>query len=287
MLKRMSSSRLRSAHTLKAYAQTGVTFFTAIGGIRAPTEQDWHDYFMVRRRQGISDRTLTMEFSILKKLADTNHYRWPFTKDDTPRSRAKPYTPILTPSQAEQMIKAWPLYSTTERFYLACATVWGLRSGELSAIHKRDFNAESVLIHKEKREESVRRLIPDELKALFLAVKPTMNNDQTASDVFARICTKAKIERQRRQSWHSIRHCLTGVLDKAIARSDLSQSLLGEWMGWSKARIGETYGGSAMVGIYRDSSGGSEDPFWLDRQILPIHPFLKLWKGVTPKEKTV
>jgi hypothetical protein len=60
MLKRMSSARLRSAHTLKAYAQTGVTFFTIIGGVRAPTEQDWHDYFMVRRRQGISDRSLTM-----------------------------------------------------------------------------------------------------------------------------------------------------------------------------------------------------------------------------------
>ena len=126
--KRLSSSRLRSAQSLKSYADTAVRFFETIGAVRSPTEQDWHDYFMVRRRQGVAERTLTKEFYYLKKLAATNHYDLPFDKEDVPHSMEDPYAPTFSVQQVEQLIKAWPKYSTPERFYLAVSTVWGHRS---------------------------------------------------------------------------------------------------------------------------------------------------------------
>ena len=70
--------------------------------------------------------------------------------------------------------------------------------------------------------------------------------------MFDRICHKAGVKRQRRQSFHSIRHSLTTVLSWALAEHKLDPSLLGEWMHWSKARTGMTFGGSPMVGTYRN-----------------------------------
>lgn len=284
MLKRMSSARQRSAQSLNSYKQTALTFFNILGDVHSPTEQDWHDYFMVRRKQGISDRTLAKEFNHLKKLAETNHYAWPFSKEDVPRSTEDVYAPTFSVQEVEQLIRSWPVLSNTERFYLACSTTWGLRSGELVMIRKRDFNITSILIHKEKREKNMKRLIPEQLKPIFLNVRPSLKSVSSASGLFARICKKAEIKRQRRQSFHSIRHSLTTVLSWALAENKMDPSLIGEWMGWSKARTGSTFGGSPMVGTYRKNEIVSEDPFWLDRLIIPIHPFLKLWEGVTVQE---
>jgi Heavy metal binding domain len=285
MLKRMSSSRMRSLRSLTSYAETAVRFFDIIGGARVPAEQDWHDYFMVRRRQHIKDQTLRTEFYHLKKLAEVNHYRWPFGKLDVPHTFEEPYVPVFSVQQIEQLVKAWPGLATTERFYLAVSTVWGLRVNEMVSIKKRDYNTESILFHKSHKEKDVRRLIPDELKALFLVAHPSLSSKSSASDLFARICKKAGVPRERRQSWHSIRHTLTSVLLMAVAKNDLDGSLVGEFMSWAKGTIGATFGGSPMVGVYRRNEAFSQDPFWLDRQILPIHPFLKLWKGVTPQQK--
>ncbi len=282
MLKRMSSARQRSEQTLKSYSETAVTFFNILGEVRAPTEQDWHDYFMIRRRRKISDATLTKEFAHLKKLAETNHYRWPFSKEDVPRSSEEPYAPTFSVDQVEQLIKAWPEYTLSEKFYLSISTVWAPRANELISIHKRDYDTQTILFHKSKREKSVRRLIPDELKPLFSVAHPTMNNKSSAAAMFARICDKAGVKREHRQSFHSIRHSLTTVLLWAAAEHRIDQSLVGEYMAWSKTKIGQTFGGSPMVGVYRKTEALSDDPFWLDKQILPIHPFLKLWQGVTP-----
>ena len=285
LLKRISSSRERSAASLATYAAVGMKFFAVLGEVRKPTEQDWHDYFMVRRRQGVSERTRAKEFYCLKRLAETNHFVWPFEKDDAPRPIDDTEVPVFSVEQVEQLIKAWPHYTTAERFYLACATVWGLRSNELVAIRKRDYDAKSVVFHKSKREKSPRRLLPDQLKSLFAGARPSLSTTKGAGHLFDRICLKAGVKRKPRQSWHSIRHSVDTVLFWATAEHKVDQSLIGAWMNWSRARRGVSFGGSAMAGVYRNDEAVSEDPYRTDRIIIPIHPFLKLWEGVTPQER--
>ena len=282
MLKRMSSARQRSQQSLTSYCIVASNFFKIIGGVREPTKDDWDGYFMVRRKLGISERTLQKDFNILKKLAGSNDWPWPYHKEDAPRSYEETDEPAYTREEVGQFIKAWPHLSRTERFYLACSTIWGLRSIELARIVKRDFDGQVIKIWKSKREKPILRLIPDELKPLFSAVHPTIDNKASLSYMFTRICAKAGIKREKGKTWHAIRYCLSDELEYACTVNRVPKSYLGAWMGWADARIGREAGGAAMAGTYIRHNRVSDEAFKIDKTILPIHPFLKFWQGVKP-----
>jgi integrase len=279
---RLSSPRLRSPGTLNSYLQTARRFFRIIGAVKRATDDDFRRYFIARRSQKISERTLAKEFYHLKKLAQANHWGWPFQREDVPTTYEQPARPAFTLEEVEKLIKSYPLLTRPEKFYLACSTIWGLRSIELCRITKRDYDGQVIRFHKAKRERPIVRLIPDELKPLFSGTRPTISSQTSLARLFDLICHKAKVRRPGGASFHAIRRCLADELEYVGAVHRLKKSYLGEWMGWSEARIGREAGGAAMAGTYISHDRRSENSFDLDKAILPIHPFLPFWKGVKP-----
>ncbi len=80
---RLSSPRLKATSTISTYIETSARFLSGLGKDREPTDTDFRRYFVRRRQQGISERTLRKEFFHLKKLAIANSWPWPFGAEGT------------------------------------------------------------------------------------------------------------------------------------------------------------------------------------------------------------
>ncbi len=278
LVERLSSPRLRAPGTLSSYIVTGNNFLSALKGNQAPTESDFRQYFIRRRREGISERTLRKEFFHLKKLALANSWPWPFEKDDTPYPEDEAQSHPLLPAQVVQLIKARRKFSTAERFYLAVATTWIVRREDLSRIKKRDFDGEFFTIHHSKHGRKVRHLIPEALKPIFADYRPKEHNPSALSLMFKRICEKAGLEHQPGWGWHGIRHTLTTMIAGLLPKNNLDPALIADYSGWSRKSLGSFFGGVAMVGVYRHPELLDTDPHGLDKVVYSIHPFLQLWQ---------
>jgi len=280
---RLSSPRLRQPTTIKTYLETAEHFLTWLGDGKEPTPSDFRRYFIHRREQGLSERSLRTKFFHLKKLALSNGWDWPFTADDTPVSEEEPFAPALMPDDIEKLIKARDLYLKSERFYLAASTTWGCRREELARIKKRDYDDNSILIRTAKHGQRVRHLIPDSLKPIFEAYRPKQHTPTALSIMFHRICRKAEVKVEKGYSFHSIRRTLRTLLEWRLAENRLPLSLVADFQGWSKTTKGIAYGGAPMLGIYAHLEVISTDPFAVDRLVYPVHPFLPLWAEKTEK----
>jgi len=281
---RLTSPRLRAPGTLTTYLGTGARFLSFLGSsAKNVTPDDFRRYFTQRRQNEISERTLQKEFFILKKLAQANQWEWPFVKEDTPYVEEEAEGVSLSPDTIELLIKAHPLYTKPEKFYLAISTTFGCRREELHRINKRDCNIEYITIFTAKHGKKKKHPIPDVLKPLLDAYRPSTHNVSSLTCLFARICKKAGYDRKPRESFHAIRHGFVTALEWKCAENRVPLSVVGDYMGWKKATIGMRSSGSAMQGIYSQHSIMSEDPDALDRLVYKIHPFLDFWKGVTGK----
>jgi len=274
----LTSPRERAPGTITSYLQTGKIFLEFLGEHQQPTDKDFRRYFLHRREQGISERTLTKEFVQLRKLALANEWPWPFTSDDRPIAEEEPFAPAFTPEEIQTLIKARDNYSKGERFYLAVATTWGLRREEMLRIRKRDYTDTSIKIKTAKRGLRVEHLIPDEIKPILQNYHPKLNRSSSLSYVFYRVLDKAGLEQRKGYGWHSIRRTLRTVLEWNLAENRLPLSLVADFMGWSKTQKGIIYGGAPMLGVYAHPEIMSGDPFGIDKLVLNVHPFVKLWR---------
>jgi len=274
---RLSAPRLRAPGTIQTYLEIAKLFLDRLGD-KEPTESEFRRYFIHRREQEISERTLRKEFFCLKKLALANGWEWSFTADDTPYSEEEPTAPAFLPEVVEKLIKAQHLYLKRDRFYLAVSTTWGCRREELARIRKRDYDAETILIRTAKKGRRVRHLIPDVFKPVFEAYHPKTHTPTALSIMFHRICRTANIEVEKGSSFHSFRRSLRTLLEWCLAENRLPLSLVADYQGWSKTSKGIAYGGAPMLGIYAHPEIISSDPFAVDRLIYPIHPFLPWWE---------
>jgi integrase len=282
---RLSAPRLRQPTTIQTYMETAEHFLAWLGDSKEPTDSDFRRYFIHRRENNISERTLRKEFFILKKLALSNGWGWPFTKDDTPVSEEEPNAPALPPDDIEKLIKARHLYLKQERFFLAMSTTWGCRREELARTKKRDYDDNSILIRTAKHGQRVRHLIPDVLKPIFEAYHPKQHTPPALTIMFHRICDKAGVKLGKGYSFHSIRRTLRTLLEWRLAENRLPLSLVADYQGWSKTTKGIAYGGAPMLGVYAHLEVVSSDPFAVDRLVYPIHPFLPLWEEATSKKR--
>jgi len=284
---RLSAPRLRAPGTIRSYLETGERFLSWLGGDgKIPTDSDFRRYFIYRRENEISERTLRKEFFHLKKLALANSWAWSFTADDTPFSEEEPVAPALWPDDIEKLIKAQHLYLKGERFYLAVSTTFGCRREELARIRKRDYDETSILIRTAKHGRRVRHLIPDVLKPIFEAYHPKEHTPTAFSFMFHRICKKAGVDLGKGYSFHSIRRTLRTLLEWDLAENRLPLSLVADFQGWSKTTKGIAYGGAPMLGVYAHPEILSSDPFATDRLIYPVHPFLPHWEEATRQEES-
>ena len=274
----LTSPRERAKGTLTSYLQTAKRFLDFLGNNQQPTDKDFRRYFLHRRDQGITERTLRKEFVHLKKLAAANDWPWPFTSDDTPAPEEEPFAPAFTPEEIQTLIKAQDKYSKGERFYLAVSTTWGLRREELLRIRKRDYNETTIKIKTAKRGRRVEHLIPDEIKPILQNYHPRLKGINSLSYVFYRILEKAGLPQRKGYGWHSIRRTVETALEWALAENRLPLSLVADFMGWSKTRKGIVYGGAPMLGVYAHPEIMSDDPLAIDKLVLNVHPFVKFWQ---------
>lgn len=278
LVERLSSPRLRAPGTLSSYLVTGSGFLSGLKGKEKPTESDFRQYFIRRRHEGISERTLRKEFFHIKKLALANGWPWPFEKDDTPYPEDEAQSHPLLPEQILQLIKARGKYSTAERFYLAVATTWIVRREDLSRIKKRDFDGDFFTIHHSKHGRNVKHVIPDVLKPIFTDYRPKEHNPSALSQMFKRICGKAGLDHQPGWGWHGIRHTLTTMITASLPKNNLDPALIADYSGWSRKSLGGFFGGVSMVGVYRHPEILDHDPYGIDKVIYGVHPFLPLWE---------
>lgn len=281
---RLSSPRLRAPTTIDGYLRTAKRFLKQFGGGEEPTAKDLRHYFSYRRENNICERFLKTEFYHLKKLALANDWSWPFTADDIPYSEEEPNAPAMMPDDIEKLIMAQHHYLKSERFFLAVFTTWGCRREEGTRIRKRDFDDESILIRTAKHGRRVRHLIPDVLKPIFAAYRPKQHSPSGLSTMFHSICRKAGVKIEKGYGPHAIRRTLRTLLEWRLAENRLPLSLVADYQGWAKTSKGIAYGGASMLGVYAHPEILSSDPFYIDRLIYPVHPFLPFWEKATSKK---
>ena len=276
---RLSSPRLRAAGTISTYLVIGHNFLAGLSNDREPTDSDFRRYFMQRRDEGTSERTLRKEFFCLKKLALANNWSWPFTSDDTPYPEEDAQAHPFLPGQVEQLIKAKGKLSKAERFYLAVATTWIVRRAELSRIKKHDYDGETFIIHTVKHGRKVKALIPDALKPIFTDYRPREHNPSALSIMFKRICDKAGIQHKKGYGWHSIRYALTTALRPALIANRIDPAILANYVGWARQSQSREFGDIPMMAAYTRPEILDTDPYGIFRVIYSVHPFLPLWEN--------
>ena len=277
LVERLSSPKLRAPGTLSSYLITGSNFLSGLKDKQSPTDSDFRRYFIRRRQQGISERTLLKEFSHLRKLAIANSWPFPFEKEDAPYPEEKKKLPVLLQAEVEQMINAKAKLSNPDRLYLAVATTWLVRREELSRIKKRYYDDETFIIHTAKHGKGAKHLIPDVLKPIFADYRPKEHNPSALSLMFKRICVKAGLEHKKGSGWDSIRYTLNTLLKEVcLLQKGLSPSLLDDYA-QGKRKASGRHGRTDMTEDSRHPEILDTDPHGIDRVIYSIHPFLHLW----------
>lgn len=282
LVERLSSPRLKAPGTITTYVVTAANFLKHLKGGPVPTESDFRQFFIRRRREGIGELTLRKDFFILQKLARANKWPWPFDRDDAPYDEEKKKLPVMRRETVEQLIKAKALLTKAERFYLAVATTWLVRREELTRIKKIDFDDNTIFINTAKHGKKARHLIPDVLKPVFAEYRPKEHNPASLSEMFRRICSKAGVELRPREGWHAIRYSLNTILESTLPRRVLS-----DFSHWKTISSGESQAdrgmrGEDMIERYRRSEILDDDPFYADKVVYSVHPFLPLWSKDSP-----
>lgn len=275
-----SSPREKARGTIVSYTLTATKFLDFTGNDTIPGEEVLRRYFLERKQRGINDSTLRREFVQLKKLYLTNHWDWPLTADDQPQPKELANTPAFTLEEVATLIRARGEYSRLENFYLAVSITWGLMRQEILGIRKRDYDTDVITIKLAKRRKeasSIRHIIPEEIKPIFLDYHPRLRDAATLSYAFQRVLLKSGLGKRQGYGFHSIRRILRTLLEWNLARERLPLSLVADFMGWSATSKAIAYGGAPMLGVYSHPEVLSSDPFAVDKLVLECHPFLSYY----------
>ena len=273
----LTSPRPRAPSTLTGYLSIANQFLTWLGDKLPPDEMDLRRYFLHRRDSGISEGSLRTFYAVLEKLYKSNHWDWPLASEDRPEAPPGGTTPAFTREEVEQLIKNRELYSKGETFYLAVATIYAPRRIELARIKKRYIKDNTIYIDTAKKGEKRTHLIPDQIMPYIEAYHPREHNVSSLSAMFERICKKGLGEKKKGYGWHCFRTTLDTLLPIALAKADKPLTLVGYFMRWSRKTTGAKFLGTPMGGVYARPQILSEDPFFIDREVFEVHPFLPLW----------
>lgn len=282
----LSSPRPRSPDTIRNYLSVANHFMSWLGDGSTPTDKQVRQYFIDRRQAGMKESTLQTTYAVLQKLFRANSWEWPFTKEDRPEKTESPNTPGFTAEEVEQLISHRDDYSKAERFYLAIATTFAPRRIELARIRKVDIKGNTIKIDTAKKGEKRIHLLPDEIMPYIEDYRPRQHDVSALSYMFVRVCKKGLGERKRGYGWHSFRRTLVTMLPVALAKADKSLTYAGYFLRWSRRTTGATFLGVPMAGDYTRPELLSSDPFFIDREVFEVHPFIKLWQNGTDDAKS-
>ena len=273
----LTSPRRRSPDTLTSYLSIAGQYLKYLGDRLPPDEMSLRRYFAERKDGGISDNSLRIWFQALKKLYGANHWEWPLSPDDRPEASEAVGKPPFTKEEVIQLISKRDEYTHNELFYLALSTIYCPRRIELARITVRSIKDNTIYIETAKKGRKITHLIPDEIMPIILAYKPGEKNVSTLSATFHRICLKGLGKVRPGYGFHSFRATNSTLIPIGLAKADKTLTLWGEFMGWSKKTIGTTFFGTPMAGVYGRPEMVSPDPFYVDKEVFEVHPFLPLW----------
>lgn len=276
----LSSPRPRSSDTVRNYLSVANKFLSFVGNGTTPTDRHVRQYFIAQREKGIKESTLQATFTALKKFYQANAWPWPFTKDDRPEIEGEEETPGFTMEEVAELIRHKDEYSKGERFYLALATTYAPRRVELARIKKLDIKDHTIKIDTAKKGEKRTHLIPDEIMPYIEEYHPKKHDVSSLSHMFSRICRKGLGERRKGYGWHSFRRTLVTVLPTVLAKNDKPLTYIGYFLRWSRRTTAATFLGVAMGGRYTRLGLLNEDPFFIDKEIFTVHPFLQYWGNI-------
>jgi len=273
----LTSPRPRAPSTLTGYLSMAGQFLTYLGDRIPPEEMDLRRYFAQRRDEGISENSLRTYFAVIEKLYRANHWDWPLQSDDRPETPSEINTPAFTREEVEQLIEKRESYLKVERFYLALATIYAPRRIELARLKARDIKDNTIFIDTAKKGEKRTHLIPDEILPVVEAYRPRENNASSLSAMFDRISKKGLGEKRPGYGWHSFRRTLDTLLPIALAKNDKPLTLVGYFLRWSRKTTGSRFLGTPMGGVYARPEIMSSDPYFIDKEVFEVHPFLPMW----------
>jgi hypothetical protein len=281
---RLTGTRRKARGTTNTYIQDAKAFLDFCGSDTF-TRADVDRYISALREKGNKETTLRRKLSSIAYLAGVLDIDLKLKKDDYPRTSINKddedeNQPTLTVPQVEQLIMTQDRYSKEERFYLSVSTTYAARRIALSLIKKRDFDITSILIRGTHNSKPVRHLIPDVLKPIFQNYNPDELKPDALSKMFHRILNKAELAPGLGYGWHSIRR----LLDTLAWRFPPDVLIIwADYTGWVKEKKGRFFMQSAMAGHYEHSKAVESDPYYFDRAIFPVHPFLKTWEKALSK----
>lgn len=277
----LSSPRERAKGTIDSYVLTAINFVRFASNVTLPDEQVLRKYFIQRRKGGTGERTLRKEFNHLKKLYLSNHWDWPFTVDDQPQPSEAANAPAFTLEEIATLIRARGEYSPMENFCLAISTTWGSRAEEIVKIRKRDYDGEVVAIKLAKRKGEIviiRHIIPEEIRPILLDCHPRLTTTASLFNIFQKMLLKCGLGERKGYGYHSVRRTLRTLLEWNLAQARLPLSFVGDFIGWAPTTKGIVYGGAPMLGVYSHPEILSDEPFAVDKLVLPHHPFLLYYR---------
>lgn len=279
----LSSPRLRPETSILTYTNIAKKFATFLQEDRLPTDSDFRRYFIARRKEEVGERTLRKEFYALKRFAEVSDWNWPFKKEDVPYFEDEGVQPAQTPENIKKMIAVKDALTKEECFYLAVATTFGCRRIELTRMRKRDYDSGKIALHLKGLKKTKIHMMPPVLLPIMNGYHPDATDPGTLNKMYKRICVKAELPSPAGEGWHSVRRTVYTLLQVACAAKYQNLTLAAEFMAWSKSRIGQELAGAQMAGTYLHSEILSSDPFYQDKLVYAVHPFLKLWEGKIPK----
>ena len=274
----LTSPRPRAPTTVTSYLSTAGRFLTWLNGNLSPDEMDVRRYFAELRSSGQKESSLAQTFVILKTLYQANNWDWPFTERDKPEAPMEYLTRAFTYEEVAQLIMNRDRYTHNECFYLAMASTYALRRIELARISSKDLKNGTIFIDTAKKGEKRTHLIPEEILPYVNAYHPREHNVSPMSATFRRMMVKGLGKARAGYGWHCFRHTLDTVLPSACAKADIPLTFVGYFLRWSRKTWGMRILGAQMAGVYARPEILSDDPFYIDRQIFSVHPFLSLWQ---------
>lgn len=275
----LTGTRPRAPDTIANYLSVANQFLTWLGDRVPPSALDIHRYFAHRREQGLSENSLRTHFAVITKLCQANDWKFPLTARDRPEEPEETRERAFTTEEIATLVKNRDKYSDGERFYLAIATIYLPRRIEHARITKRDIKENTLRIQTAKKGEKRTHLIPDDILPYIHTYHPRQKARSTMSWMFQQICEKGLGQKKPGYGWHSFRYPGTTLLMSALAKADKDITLVGYFLRWSRREFGQRFAGTRIAGVYVRPELLSSDPFFIDREVFQVHPFLPFWRS--------
>lgn len=206
--------------------------------------------------------------SIIKALG-TKIPRWDMGKRDAPEVNHR-NTPMTSMADLTTMVRAAQNdgFEPHEKAFLAMASIYPLRRGELKTITQEDlhYDRHTIFLRIEKGGEQREQLLCDELLPILQACDFRRRySDFEVSKMWHVIEAKAGLTHEPDSGWHSLRRLVVTTLRRTWGQDSLQVKIFGHWRLASSPEITDRY--------------VHEDPLAVDREVLAKHPIVPLWRG--------